>query len=221
MQTLCKAANVVDYPASSYRAFCHKFLFNICTPPPRAISVSQFPHIDIVPFDNAFVVKRVSGSALRSALENSVSDAHTDGRFLQVSGLRFVASWQRHEGTRVLEAWSLPNGSRQARQKIEDNKTYSIAMVSFIASGFDGYTHFRDEEALIEQEGAMTDTNLMLEIFQHNFPAENMRAADDKTTRGIERARQAILVGQGSVDTLPVVAPVVDGRIRFVKEAAL
>ena len=167
------------------------------------------------------MVKRVSGSALRSALENSVSDAHTDGRFLQVSGLRFVASWQRHEGTRVLEAWSLPNGSRQARQKIEDNKTYSIAMVSFIASGFDGYTYFRDEETLIEQEGAMTDTNLMLEIFQHNLPAENMRAADDKTTQGIERARQVILFGQGSVDTLPIVAPVVDGRIRFVKEAAL
>lgn len=41
--------------------------------------------IEIVPFDNTVVVKRVTGDVLIRALENSFSDAHTDGRFLQCS----------------------------------------------------------------------------------------------------------------------------------------
>ena len=41
--------------------------------------------IEISPFDNPFVVKRVSGRVLADALENSISAEYTDGQFLQLS----------------------------------------------------------------------------------------------------------------------------------------
>jgi 5'-nucleotidase, C-terminal domain len=180
--------------------------------------------LDIVPFDNAFVVKRISGSALLAALENSVSNAHTDGRFLQFSGLRLVASWHRPEGLRVLDAYYVPLSGPE--QKIDQKRSYTIAMVSFIASGFDGYTWFKDEETLVSEEGAMTDTSLMLQIFRYSLSERcsddaGEESEDDETSQGIERARKAIIVAKDEADGLPIVGPAVDGRIRFVREAVL
>lgn len=96
---------------------------------------------DIVPYDNFFVVKRIRGSTLLAALENSVGNAHTDGRFLQLSGLRVVANWRLPEGNRVLRAYNKPLAGPE--QDIDLERKYTVAMVSFIASGFrrchDGY----------------------------------------------------------------------------------
>lgn len=178
---------------------------------------------DIVPFDNAFVVKSIRGSALLAALENSVSNAHTDGRFLQFSGLRVAASWRRPEGKRILSAVYKPIVGPE--QVINLEKIYTIAMVSFIASGFDGYSWFKDEPTLVGEEGAMTDTNLMLQIFGYSLSGnhENGGKGDifDETTLGIERARRCIIVSRDQEFGLPVVAPVRDGRIEFVEEPAI
>ncbi|KAK2756668.1 hypothetical protein FQN54_005113 [Arachnomyces sp. PD_36] len=201
--------------------------------------------IDIVPFDNAFVVKRIRGSILLTTLENSVSDAHTDGRFLQVSGLRVVASWRRKEGSRILEVYYKPVSG--ALQKIDPERSYTIAMVSFIASGFDGYYCFKDEETVVDTEGAMTDTSLVLQIFGYTLEEEDRSGTDsiydkeddgvdtnggggtplleegenDKTERGIQRAREAIIVGVNDVDGLPIVSPGIDDRLKFVSEPSL
>lgn len=207
---------------------------------------------DILPFDNAFVVKRISGAALLLALENSLSDAHTDGRFLQVSGLRIVATWRRPSGRRLQEAYFIPpvrrgsssssddgainqNSSNTKPQTIDPKRLYSIAMVSFIADGFDGYSMFSDTETLVGEEGAMTDTRLLLQIFgyesaeltennpeseqEHELEMEEIDG--DDTSKAIERARQVIVVGTNENDGLPVVEPVIDGRIKFIDEPTL
>lgn len=201
---------------------------------------------DIVPFDNAFVVKRIRGSIILAALENSVSDAHTDGRFLQVSGLRVIANWRRPEGNRILEVYYHPVSGLP--EKINPERAYTIATVSFIASGFDGYHCFKDEETLVDAEGAMTDTNLVLQIFGYSLSEEDRftrnspdrkgegtygsggsrnpplepkgEEEEDKTEQGIQRAREAIIVGKNDVDGLPIVSPVTGERLKFVGESA-
>ncbi|KAK2841654.1 hypothetical protein FQN49_006042 [Arthroderma sp. PD_2] len=199
--------------------------------------------IDIVPFDNAFVVKSIRGATLLIALENSVSDSHTDGRFLQVSGMRFTASWQRPEGSRVLEAYFQPEP--KVLEKIDPERMYTIAMVSFIATGFDGYDCFKHEKTLVDAESAMTDTSLMLQVFRHSISEDRNSDAsklnddasnsnqntdageeigesseteeeDDRTEQGVRRARESIITGYDGVDGLPVISPAIDGRLIFV-----
>ncbi|KAF3900196.1 2,3-cyclic-nucleotide 2-phosphodiesterase [Trichophyton interdigitale] len=182
-----------------------------------------FQCTDIMPFDNAFVVKRVGGATLLSALENSISDSHTDGRFLQVSGMRFKASWQRPEGSRVLGAFF--EHKTGELEDINPGRSYTIAMVSFIATGFDGYDCFKAEETLVDAESAMTDTSLMLQIFRHSRKSnhanekvedKNDAEGDDKTEMGVKRAMEAIITGYDDIDGLPIVSPVLDNRLTFV-----
>lgn len=174
--------------------------------------------IDISPFDNAFVVKRVSGRVLVEAFENSVSDAHTDGRFLQVSGVRIVADWSRLEGQRIGTVAYVPrDGPPQA---MGAERMYTVAMVDFIASGFDGYRCFQDTETLVDAEGAMTDTNLLLQVFGV-APAEDSGGVGgtDRSTVGIQRAKESIIRRRHSDNQLPVISPLIEGRIRFVNSS--
>ncbi|KAL2852454.1 Metallo-dependent phosphatase-like protein [Aspergillus pseudoustus] len=165
--------------------------------------------INICPFGNALLVKRLTGEIIRLALENSVSDMHTDGRFLQISGMKMVACWKRPEGSRVIDVLvERPNGKHEP---LDPAQTYTVAMPSFIAHGYDGFTWFATAEALINDEVAMTDSNLLLTMF----------GKDEETSHGahamsIERARAVIVVGRNPEDSLPIVKPVVVDRIGFV-----
>lgn len=67
----------------------------------------------------------------------------------------------------------------------------------------------------MDEEIAITDTGLMLQIFGHK--AEER--CDDHEI-GIKRAQAVVIVGTAS-DGLPIVNPVVDGRIRFIECPAL
>ncbi|EGE04604.1 5'-nucleotidase [Trichophyton equinum CBS 127.97] len=168
--------------------------------------------IDISPFDNAFVIKRVSGHVLAAALENSVSDAHTDGRFLHVSGLTMVVDWSRPEGQRVGDIMYIPkHGLRRA---VLSRDMYTVAMVDFIASGFDGYSCFRNCETLLEAEGSMTDTNLLLQVFEADGRGDGSGQQLDEAVEGIRRARKAVVRGRHPLKGLPVISPLVEDRIR-------
>ncbi|KAH7906966.1 Metallo-dependent phosphatase [Hygrophoropsis aurantiaca] len=159
--------------------------------------------IDIVPFDNAFVVKRLTGRVLLRALENSVSDSRTDGRFLQLSGLSILVDLRRPEGARILRA-TLGSGQRV---RSDDQTSYTVTMVGFIAEGFDGYVDFKEMETLVDVEGAMTDTSLMLQVLRRDSDEV------DETDAMIDRARRTIIVGEK--EGLPLVNPKVEGRIQF------
>ncbi|KAI4218051.1 MAG: hypothetical protein LQ349_008891, partial [Xanthoria aureola] len=134
--------------------------------------------IDILPFDNAFVVKRVSGHDILTALSNSLSDAHTDGRFLQISGLCVSANWHRPEHHRLITAHHCPQHGPSTL--ISPNRTYTVAMVSFIAAGFDGYTSFKEAETVVGEEGAMTDTGLLLKVLGYESHSEGVSIREKK-----------------------------------------
>ncbi|KAL8702576.1 MAG: hypothetical protein Q9201_004256 [Fulgogasparrea decipioides] len=179
--------------------------------------------IDILPFDNPFVVKRVRGNHLLSALSNSLSDAHTDGRFLQLSGLRISASWHRPESHRLITAHCCARGS-SGTAPIAPEQTYTVAMVSFIAAGFDGYVGLKDAETVVGEEGAMTDTGLLLKVLGYESGAkkdsvqeekDDKSGRDDETDVAVARARAAIVSGYDPTDGLPIVGPAVDGRVEF------
>ncbi|KAL9588026.1 MAG: hypothetical protein Q9203_003164 [Teloschistes exilis] len=167
--------------------------------------------IDIFPFDNPVIVKRLPGSALLRALPNSVSDAHTDGRFLQLSGLRITASWSCPEPRRLLAAHHVPYPSHSPIP-ISDSENYTVAMSSFIAAGFDGYVDVLG----YDKSGATNESSKTEEKGgRKKSGAEQVDDRDDTTSAGIARARAAIIWGYDSVDGLPIVNPITDGRIAF------
>ncbi|KAL1682766.1 Metallo-dependent phosphatase-like protein [Schizophyllum commune] len=163
--------------------------------------------IDIVPFDNPWVVKRMSGQVILQALENSVSDMRSDGRFLQLSGLNIVIDFSRAERHRILSA-SLRSGA-----PLDLDTDYTVTMQRFIAEGFDGYTMFRNTVNLVDLEAAMTDTSLLMALL-----SSESRRGTDETTDGsdvmLDRAARAIVVG--TREGLPLLSPVVSERIMVV-----
>lgn len=169
--------------------------------------------IEISPFDNVFVVKEVDGSMLTDALENSVSDAHTDGRFLQLSGLSMVADWHQPEGQRVKSV--IYHNKNGQMEPLRSDRYYTVAMVDFIGSGFDGYSCFQDAETIVDAEGAMTDTNMLLEVFKVEAKTTTSELEDEHTA-GIRRARKAIISDYGAADGLPMVSPKQEHRIKFI-----
>ena len=160
------------------------------------------------------MVKRISGHALLQSLENSVSDARTDGRFLQLSGLAIVTDFRRPEGSRIISATVISDehaDSDLTKDSVCPDIFYTVAMVSFIADGFDGYTLLRTETTITNMESAMTDTSLMLQIFRGNDHGDDVDKEKDETDIGIDRARATILFGKNN--GLPMIQPQVQGRI--------
>lgn len=176
--------------------------------------------LDICPFENALVVKRISGKILYHAMENSIGDMHMDGRFLQVSGLRIVATWKRKAGERIIDVFL--ERPEAEFEKIDPARMYTVALAGFIARGYDGYTWFPEEETIVNEEAAMTDTGLMLRIFGHGEEAsDGDQSKNGQHVKGIERARKVTIVGRNVSDGLPIVNPRVDDRIRFIEYPAL
>lgn len=171
----------------------------------RALTVRDL--IEIVPFDQPLMVKRITGEALLKTLENAFSDKHTDGRFLQMSGLRVEADWQKPPGSRI-------QGARCGGEPIHAEGKYTVAMVSFIANGFDGYIWLRDQETLVSEEGAITDTKLLLRTLGYGH-AEGAAAHEpgvEQDEGRFQRARDGVVRGVAK-DGLPIIGPVVDRRI--------
>uniref|UniRef100_D8QCK0 5'-Nucleotidase C-terminal domain-containing protein n=1 Tax=Schizophyllum commune (strain H4-8 / FGSC 9210) TaxID=578458 RepID=D8QCK0_SCHCM len=163
--------------------------------------------IDIVPFANPWVVKHIPGRLILQALENSVSDMRSDGRFLQLSGLNIVVDFSRAEGQRILSAL-LSSGA-----PLKTDTAYTVTMQRFIAEGFDGYSLFRDAVNLVDREAAVTDTSLLMALLSSERRHGADKASDGSDER-LVRAARAIVVG--TREGLPVLSPVVTERIRTV-----
>lgn len=125
-----------------------------------------------------------------------------------------VASWQRPEGFRVVDVFlEKPNGSLEP---LEPARTYTVTMPGFIAQGFDGFSWFSQMETIVGEEAAMTDSGLLLAMLGHSEERADGDSDHNAHATGIERARTLTIVGQNSSDSLPIVSPVVEDRIRFV-----
>ena len=149
----------------------------------------------------------MSGQVILEALENSVSDMRSDGRFLQLSGLNIVVDFGCAQGQRILSAF-LSSGA-----PLHPDIDYTVTMQRFIAEGFDEYAMFRNAVNLVDLEAAMTDTSLLMALLS----SERRRTTDEEGDCGdemLDRAARAIVVA--TRDRLPVLSPEVTGRIRVV-----
>jgi 5'-nucleotidase/UDP-sugar diphosphatase len=90
--------------------------------------------MDVLPFDNFPVVLRLSGREIKEILEHGVSDSGGHGgKFLQVSGLRFVYRKSAPPGGRTREI-------RIGNQALDPERDYTLATNDFLAAGGDGYS---------------------------------------------------------------------------------
>ncbi|KAN0078303.1 Metallo-dependent phosphatase-like protein [Tylopilus felleus] len=140
----------------------------------------------VLPFDNVFVVKCLRGRTIAEALENAACGI-IDNRFL----LAPVGS--RVHAVHFAPAPTVP------RVPWNGETEYTVSMIAFIAEGFDGYIHM---PALVDKEGAMTDSSLLLQVFRRD--AFDVYAR--KSGVSIDRARAAIILGS-TASGLPFVNP--------------
>lgn len=76
--------------------------------------------LDIVPFQDSIVVLKLKGSSIVKALEHSVSGVpKAEGRFPQISGIRFLYDGTAEKGKRIRNVWI----SRYIESKIKSFKT--------------------------------------------------------------------------------------------------
>lgn len=100
-----------------------------------------------LPFGNLVVKVRMSGAAIRAALENGVSQVEQQGgRFPQVSGLAYSFNPTRPAGGRIV---SVTVGG----QPIDPERLYTVATNDFMQRGGDGYDTIRTAEVLINAAG--------------------------------------------------------------------
>src|SRR6266850_918668 len=100
-----------------------------------------------LPFGNSTVLLELKGSDLLEALENGVSRVEErQGRFPQVSGLRFAFDPARPPMHRIVEA--TVNG-----QPLDPARLYRVATIDFLAGGGDGYTSLTRGRSLVDASG--------------------------------------------------------------------
>lgn len=94
--------------------------------------------VTVMPYANMLVTVELTPTELRDTLEHSVSKLPApDGRFLQVSGLKFVYDVTKPVGSRVEAIQVVENGKYVPFQ---NKKNYYVTTNAFLANGGDGFT---------------------------------------------------------------------------------
>ncbi|KAL8709724.1 MAG: hypothetical protein Q9220_005510 [cf. Caloplaca sp. 1 TL-2023] len=98
------------------------------------------------PFEDPVIVIRVTGRAIWQALENSVALVPAlEGRYAQVSGMRFCYNTTKKPGERV--RWVEVAGA-----PLDQEKSYTMATRGYMGRGKDGFTSL-----LVQSEGGQAE----------------------------------------------------------------
>ena len=108
--------------------------------------------LTVYPFGNQIATTVVTGENLWKALENGVGGNYPgDGRFPQVSGLKYSFDSSKPIGSRIVEVTKL-DGTAIAK----DSKEYTLTTLDFLIYGGDGYLNvFSPSKAKVK--GALLD----------------------------------------------------------------
>lgn len=116
--------------------------------------------LNILPFEDVCVVLRLSGRDILLALENGVSQLpKQEGRFPQVSGIRFTFDASRPAGSRVLTATIRGKPLDPAQQ-------YTLATKPYLTEGKDGYDSLAGHPWVVDQEHGVMITTLIRNYFK-------------------------------------------------------
>lgn len=112
--------------------------------PPGVLRLKDI--MDCFPFEDPVIVIRVTGTAIREALENSVALVPAlEGRYSQVSGLRFGYNPTLPPRSRI--KWV-----EIANQPLDEKRIYSLATRGYMGRGKDGFTSL-----LVKSEGGVAE----------------------------------------------------------------
>ncbi len=104
--------------------------------------------MSILPMVDSVSVLEVNGTQLIQALENGVSKyPKKEGRFPQVSGVKFSFDPSQASGSRVLPDSVLVHG-----EPVKLNKAYKLATKGYIAQGRDGYDIFKECKVVVSED---------------------------------------------------------------------
>jgi len=153
-----------------------------------------------MPFGNNLVTLDLTGQEIIDSLEHGVSSVETEeGRFAQVSGLKYSFDKDLPSGERILDV----NVKTDSGYKdIDPKATYTVATNAYIAQGGDGY----DEMGKAASEGRINELYLIdYEVFTEYLDEigtveakSEARIVEADTTRlsGEDRYETAINVSQ-------------------------
>jgi 5'-nucleotidase / UDP-sugar diphosphatase len=117
--------------------------------------------IDVLPFGNYVVTKKVTGADLKAALEHGTSDyPNSKGAFPHVSGVTFEIDINASAGNRV-------KNLKVGEEPVDLSKEYVLATNDFMAIGGDDYTMLADGE-LLNEYAALDE--ILIAYIQENSP---------------------------------------------------
>lgn len=122
--------------------------------PITADSVTVGEVMEVLPFGNSIATFSITGARLVEALENGVGNYPGQGRFPQVSGMRYTWSPSLPAGSRIVKVEVL-SGTEYVR--LDPKATYKVVTNDFMRRGGDGYTAFRDYAINPYDFGALLD----------------------------------------------------------------
>lgn len=107
-----------------------------------------FEHLErSLAFESPVVLVKLRGKHLKEqVLEHSVAGKSGDGRFLQVSGVRFSFDRGREDGDRV---WDVKIQTRRGWEPLREDKAYSMAVPRYLYDCGDGYDFRRTVEEYV------------------------------------------------------------------------
>ena len=123
--------------------------------------------LNVLPFGNLVSTLSLSGQDLQAALENGVSRIEGgEGRFPQVSGLRYKMDITQPAGSRIVSVEVLDaTGQYQA---LDPQKVYTVATNDFVSEGGDGYSILPKNGTNIYNYGRPLDEVLSDYLKAHN-----------------------------------------------------
>ena len=174
------------------------------------LGVGDISVIDIMttlPFGNVFSIISLTGAKVMETLEQSVSGVEdAEGRFLQVSGIRYGFNQSQPVGSRIVFAhletengWVL----------VDDDKRYNMLCANFIANGGDGYESLTSSELIFEYGNTLSDVVIQVtkEWGTVDYSPESLgnrimscidapdRCTEAVSTATVEEEKEVIIVG--------------------------
>jgi 2',3'-cyclic-nucleotide 2'-phosphodiesterase (5'-nucleotidase family) len=122
--------------------------------------ISQGDVLAELPFNNRIVVVEISGAALKSAMENGLSQLpRASGRFPHVSGMAVTFELEREPGSRI-------TAMRIGGTPLDESKVYRVAVLDYLARGGDDYTMFAAARRITPDNDAPMMVNEVVEYLR-------------------------------------------------------
>jgi len=127
--------------------------------------------VSVLPFENPIVKVEIAGRVLRQAIEHGlarVAEDKEDGRFPQVSGIRYRFDGRLPAGARLVDI-------SVAGEPLDDARIYSLATNTYLLSGGDGYAMLKGLKYLVSPE----DADVAAAVVMNHLGGREIAAATD------------------------------------------